>query len=61
MVELCRRHGRDVDPPEAFLAYLGRFSWGGNVRELECSLQGQLLSQPDDPFQPEAWQGFTGA
>lgn len=60
VIDLCRRGGRDLDPPEEFLAHLRRFSWGGNVRHLEFMLQAHLQLHPDDLFRPESWERLRG-
>jgi len=61
VVELFRRQGHELDPPEAFLAHLRQFPWEGNVRHLDFALQRHLnLAGGTDPFRPEAWAGLTG-
>ena len=56
VVELLRRHGRSEAPPEAFLAHLRGFTWGGNVRHLDNALHRMcLLAGDEDLYSPEWW------
>lgn len=61
VAELLRRQGRTAPVPEACMAHLRGFEWGGNVRHLDMELRRLLMLASDaDPFEPVHWEQLRG-